>query len=279
MRAITGQLPGSDGGRAALLDAAERDLGITYIGGSTVVLTIDGVSFITDPTFDPAGDGYASGTVRLQKTRGPALRPEQLGRLDVALISHDQHPDNLDTSGRTLLQAIPYILTTRAGAARLGQKATGPDPWQDWSVRTPRGTTLSVTATPARHGPVGIERISGDVIGFVIRRVEDGVDLVYATGDTVWYEGTREVAGRFRPRVVLAFAGDARVCGPFYLTMDSNDVIEAAAAFPDALIVPVHHDGRRHFTESQDDLIRTFQRLGRETQLRKVTGRETLRIA
>ena len=216
---------GSDGGEETPLDVAERNFGITYIGGPTVVLTIDGVRFITDPTFDPAGGEYAS--------------------------------------GRALLNAIPHALTTRAGAVRLGRKATGLDPWQSWAVRTPRGTTLSVTATPARHGPPGIEPISGDVIGFVIRRTEGGADLIYATGDTVWYEGTREVARRFRPKVVLAFAGGARTRGPFYLTMHSNDVVEAAAAFPDALIVPVHHDGWRHFTESQEDLIRAFEALGR----------------
>ncbi len=225
MSARGGPSSGSDGGEETPLDVAERNFGITYIGGPTVVLTIDGVRFITDPTFDPAGGEYAS--------------------------------------GRALLNAIPHALTTRAGAVRLGRKATGLDPWQSWAVRTPRGTTLSVTATPARHGPPGIEPISGDVIGFVIRRTEGGADLIYATGDTVWYEGTREVARRFRPKVVLAFAGGARTRGPFYLTMHSNDVVEAAAAFPDALIVPVHHDGWRHFTESQEDLIRAFEALGR----------------
>ena len=166
------------------MNASECDFAMRYIGGPTVILTIDGVSFITDPTFDAAGGEYASGTVRLHKTRGPAVGAEGLGRLDVALVSHDQHPDNLDTSGRALLESIPHVLTTRAGATRLGRGAMGLDPWQSWSVRTPQGTTLSVTATPARHGPAGIEPVSGDVIGFVISRVEDSVDLVYATGDT-----------------------------------------------------------------------------------------------
>ncbi len=33
----------------------------------------------------------------------------------------------------------------------------------------PGGRVLQVTATPARHGPVGIEPTSGDVIGFVLQ--------------------------------------------------------------------------------------------------------------
>ena len=260
------------------MGACAHEFAITYVGGPTAILTIDGVSFITDPTFDPAGGDYASGAVRLHKTRGPALAADELGRIDVALVSHDQHPDNLDTSGRELLKTVPHVLSTRAGAVRLGSGAIGLMPWQNWTVRSRRGTTLLVTATPARHGPVGIEAITGEVIGFVISGVESGLDLAYATGDTVWYEGTREVARRHRPRTVLVFAGGAQVRGPFYLTMDTNDVIEAAAAFPEALIVPVHHDGWRHLTQSQEDLAKSFQALGMSDRLRLVTGGETIRI-
>lgn len=260
------------------MNVSAHEFAITYIGGPTAILTVDDLNFIIDPTFDAAGGDYASGNVHLHKTRGPALNPDQLGRIDVALVSHDQHPDNLDRSGRELLRKIPQVLTTRAGAARLGNGTIGLDPWQNWTVRTPRGTTLSVTATPARHGPVGIEPISGDVIGFVISGVESGQDLAYASGDTVWYEGTREVARRFRPKAVLVFAGAAQVRGPFHLTMDTNDVVEAAAAFSDSVIVPVHHDGWRHFTQSQDDLARTFQALGMGQRLRQVEGGVTLRV-
>ena len=260
------------------MSASRHEFAITYIGGPTALLSIDGLTFITDPTFDPAGGDYASGTVSLHKTRGPALLPAQLAQIDVALVSHDQHPDNLDSSGRALLREARHVLTTTAGAARLGMGVVGLQPWQSWTMETPRGSTLEVTATPARHGPAGIEPISGDVIGFVIRAVESGTDLVYATGDTVWYEGTREVARRFRPRVVLLFAGAAQVRGPFHLTMNTNDAVEAATAFHDSVIVPVHHDGWAHFTQSQDDLAKTFQTLGLLERLRRVTGGETMRF-
>ncbi len=156
---------------------------IEYIGGPTAVIRIDGVNIITDPTFDAPGF-YQAGTVTLTKTRGPATSVEALGPIDVALVSHDQHPDNLDRSGRELLQHIPRVLTTSVGAGRLGHGATGLAVWESITVRTPTGHALTITATPARHGPAGIEKIAGDVIGFMI---SDGPnDLVYVTGDTVW---------------------------------------------------------------------------------------------
>src|SRR5437870_2102360 len=82
-----------------------------------------------------------------------------------------------------------------------------------------------------RDAPVGIEPIAGDVTGFALGLEAPG-DCLYISGDTVWYEGVAEVAARFRPRLVVAFAGSAEPRGHFHLTMDSNDVIAAAHAFP-----------------------------------------------
>lgn len=250
---------------------------ITVVGGPTAVLTIAGVRFITDPTFDPPGGEYASGTVTLRKTTGPALTPAQVGKVDVALVSHDQHADNLDHGGRELLRGVPLVLTTHSGAQRLGNGAVGLAPWQSRMLRAADGTPLRVTATPARHGPVGIEKFTGEVVGFVVS-IDGGPDLVYVTGDTVWYEGTAQVAQRYHPRVVLLFGGAAMTRGPFHLTMDTNEAIEAAAAFADATFVPVHHDGWAHFTQSQQDLAKAFQALGFGERLREVAPGETITI-
>lgn len=250
---------------------------VTYVGGPTAVLEISGLRLVTDPTFAEPG-AYASGTITLTKTEPPALGLDQLGRVDLVLLSHDQHADNLDSAGRALVARVP-TLTTPAGAARLGAPAIGLAPWQSHGLTAPDGTRLRVTATPARHGPAGIEPITGDVTGFVVSSVEPARDLVYVTGDTVWYGGTAEVARRFHPAMVLLFGGAARTRGPFHLTMDTNDAVETAVAFPEAAIVPVHHAGWAHFTESQDDLERTFAVVGLGGRLRRVSPGGTLEIA
>jgi hypothetical protein len=66
----------------------------------------------------------------------------------------------------------------------------------------------------------------------------------------------------------MPFAGSAKTRGAFHLTMDANDVVETAHEFPDAVIVPVHHDGWAHFTESGKDLELTFKALGFSSRLR-----------
>lgn len=71
-----------------------------------------------------------------------------------------------------------------------------------------------------------------------------------------------EVARRFKCGVVLPFAGAAQTPGPFHLTIDTNDTIETAHAFPGAVIVPVHTDGWAHFRQSAKDLRAAFDTLG-----------------
>ena len=113
----------------------------------------------------------------------------------------------------------------------------------------------------------------------MVSTIDPPRDLVYVTGDTVWFEGTAEVARRFHPAAVLPFAGAARTRGPTRLTMDTNGAVETAAAFPGAAIVPVHHAGWAHFSESQDDLIETFDVVRMSDRLRPVTPGGTITVA
>jgi len=50
--------------------------------------------------------------------------------------------------------------------------------------------------------------------------------------------------------------------GPFHLTMTAEDGIAAARTFSDAMIVPVHYEGWRHFSESRMDVEQAFQKEG-----------------
>ena len=237
---------------------------ITLIGGPTALIEIGGFRLLTDPTFDAPGE-YKLPHVTLKKTSHPALTAEQIGRVDAVLLSHDQHADNFDHAGRAYAMQAPRLLTTVVGAKRLGGVAEGLAPGESTKLTNPAGT-LTITATPARHGPAGIEPLAGDVIGFVLSLA--GGRPIYITGDTVWYEGVAEVARRFQAGLVLLFAGAAKTRGAFHLTMDANDALDTAHAFPDATIVPLHYEGWAHFSQSGDDLVQSFKALGIGARLR-----------
>ena len=104
-------------------------VGIRLIGGPTALIEMGGLRLLTDPTFDPPGD-HPVGRRVLVKTRGPAVAAGDIGLVDAVLLSHDQHPDNLDDAGRRLLDAVPVVLTTDSGASRLGGPAQALEPWR-----------------------------------------------------------------------------------------------------------------------------------------------------
>jgi L-ascorbate metabolism protein UlaG (beta-lactamase superfamily) len=231
-------------------------LTLTSIGGPTVLIEYDGLRLLTDPTFDPPGEYQGPHSpVRHKKTEGPAFSVEQIGRIDAVLLSHDHHFDNLDHSGRALLPSVGVTCTTVSGAMRLGGNAVGMAPFETRIIKSASGKTLYVTATPARHGPVGID--VGDVVGFALGVDQPG-DLIYITGDTLWFEGTAEVARRFSPKVVVLHTGAAEPRGRFHMTMGSEDALEAAAAFPEATLLSVHNEGWGHLKETQDQLMDVF---------------------
>ena len=240
---------------------------ITYIGGPTALIEIAGLRLLTDPTFDAAGGNYTTGTVTLSKISGPAIPASSIGITDAVLLSHDHHADNLDHSGRQLLATTKMVLTTEAGAARLGNQALGLVPWQSVDLPTPDGRTLRITGTPARHGPSNMDR--GPVTGFVLTLLDTPERSIYISGDTVWYKGVADVARRFSIHTAVLFLGAARVqsVGTFPLTMTAKDAIKAAIAFPEARIVPVHFDGWKHYSESRADVEAVFRHYKLEGRL------------
>ena len=99
---------------------------LTHIGGPTTLLEVAGWRILTDPTFDEPGRTYHFGLgTSSRKTTGPAVAAADVGSLDAVLLTHDHHADNLDDTGRALLPAAPVVVTTEAGAARLGGTTRG----------------------------------------------------------------------------------------------------------------------------------------------------------
>jgi L-ascorbate metabolism protein UlaG (beta-lactamase superfamily) len=246
----------------------ENHLHVTVVGGPTALLEYGGLRIVVDPTFDPPGGEYRRSGIPLIKLRGPALPAEALGRLDLALVSHDQHDDNLDPAGRALLGSVGLTLTHPLGASRLGGRTLGLLPWTSVDVAAPDGGTVQVTAVPAQHGPDGTEHLTGPVTGHVLRA--PGWPSVYVSGDNASLDVVRQIARRLGPvDVAVVFAGAARprpeASGP--ATVTSAQAAEAAALLGARAVVPVHYDGWRHFTEGADELRAAFEAAGLSERL------------
>ena len=237
-------------------------LGIRYVGGPTALLQVGGLRLLADPTFDPPGE-HPVGDRVLVKTAGPAVPPDGLGAVDAVLLSHDQHPDNLDTLGRTLLARVPLVLSTASAQDRLGGNVRALPAWTRVELPRPDGRALQVTGVPAQHGPDGSEHLVGEVTGFVL----GGEDLptVYVSGDNASLEVVRAIADRVGPvDVAVLFAGAARtaLAAGAYLTLTSQAAAEAAKLLGARAVVPLHFEGWAHFTQGRDSLSAAFEDAG-----------------
>jgi L-ascorbate metabolism protein UlaG (beta-lactamase superfamily) len=249
---------------------ARQECAVTVLGGPTTVLDLGGLRIVVDPTFDaPGPHGY------LTKTTGPVLPEEALGSIDVVLVSHAVHPDNLDERGRALAVSAPLVLTCPSAAAELGPPAIGLHPWTSHTLRADDHHDVTITAVPAVHGPEEAPRDeNGNVICEVTGFLVSGPDLptVYVSGDNASIRVVTEVARKF-PRIDAAvlFAGAARVSARFGgrpLTLDAARAAAAAAILKTPIVVPAHYDGWAHFSENGADIAEAFEQAGYSSVLR-----------
>ncbi|WP_432936737.1 MBL fold metallo-hydrolase [Kribbella sp. CA-253562] len=237
------------------------DARITHIGGPTALIEVEGWRLLTDPTFDPPGGRYSFGWGSAsRKEAGPALSVDDLPPIDAVLLTHDHHGDNLDNAGRALLPGVGTVVTTVAGARRLGGNAIGLPPWAVHSLSTPGLPTLRVTATPARHGPPLSRAITGQVTGFALSWEGQQNGALWISGDTVLYDGVRQVGARLEVGTVLLHLGAVQfgITGPVRYTMSGHDGVRLCELLRPRTVLPVHYEGWRHFTQGRDSIEDAF---------------------
>jgi len=232
---------------------------LTHVGGPTTLIEVAGWRLLTDPTFDAPGRTYSFGFgSRSTKLAGPAVAAADIGPIDAVLLTHDHHGDNLDGAGRELLPSAGVVVTTVAGAARLGGGAKGLEAWATTRLEKEGSPSIDVTATPCRHGPALSHPIVGDVVGFALRW--DGQDHgdFWVSGDTVLYDGVREVADRLKVGLALLHVGRVQftVTGPVHYTLSAREAVELLTLVRPHTVVPVHYEGWSHFKEGRADLER-----------------------
>ncbi|WP_055490158.1 MBL fold metallo-hydrolase [Streptomyces sp. TP-A0356] len=254
------------------------NVGILYVGGPTAVIELGGLRLLTDPTFDAPG-AYPIGSRSLVKTAGPALTATELGPVDAVLLSHDQHPDNLDAAGREHLAEVPLTLSTASAHDRVGAPVRALPSWEHIELPRPSGGTLRVTAVPALHGPEGSEPLVGEVTGFVLSG--EGLATVYVSGDNASLDVVRTIADRLGPfDVAVLFAGAARtpLVPDAPLTLTSEAAAEATRILDARHVVPLHFEHWAHFTEDGATLTKAFAQAGLTDRLHLLEPGASVRL-
>jgi L-ascorbate metabolism protein UlaG (beta-lactamase superfamily) len=247
---------------------------LTHVGGPTLLIEAGGWRLLTDPTFDPPGRRYDFGWgTSSVKTAGPAVAVEEIGRVDAVLLTHDHHGDNLDDAGRALLASAGTVLTTISGARRLvrcgavdAPRVAGLPAAATTTLQGAGRTTITVTATPGRHGPPLSRPVVGDVIGFALEGLAGGT--VWISGDTVVHRDLLAVAGRLDVAVAVLHLGAVRfpLTGPLRYTMTALDAVHLCRVLRPRTVVPVHYEGWSHFGQGRRGAQEQFDRAPQEVR-------------
>lgn len=237
----------------------KEKLTTTYIGGPTVLIEVDGLRILTDPTFDAPGKTYVIPRIgaETKKLNGPGIEASQIGIIDVVLLSHDEHADNLDELGKQLLPKAKLVVTTKSGAERLGANSKGLLPFESVAFQQ-----IRITATPARHGPPGCEPKLGHVIGFVIESTAGAFDTFYVSGDTVFYDELAQIRDRFKVRISFLNLGRVGGTGEPHFTMGADEASTLAELLDVETIVPLHYEDWAHFSEDRVHAAMKFEGKG-----------------
>jgi L-ascorbate metabolism protein UlaG (beta-lactamase superfamily) len=200
---------------------------IVFLGHATVLITLDGVSLLTDPLL--------RGRVAHLRRQVPPVDRALVADPGAVLISH-LHQDHLDLpSLRHLGRDTPLVVPAGAGEW-LGERGfmsvTELSPGEQTSVGA-----LSVTAVEARHD--GGRRPGGpqaQAMGYLVR----GSKSVYFAGDTELFDGMSTLAGPSRgiDVALLPVGGWGPTLGPGHL--DPLDAARALGLLSPRIAIPIH---------------------------------------
>lgn len=239
------------------------NVSITHIDTACILIDINGFRMLTDPTLDQAGNTYHHGFGAIsRKTDDPALSPGLLDHIDLVLLSHHQHKDNLDVQGKAFLDTTTAPILSTTKAAHDLPRVTGLAAWETIAIDTPLVKGLRITATPAQHHPWWIPAfISGPVIGFVIEYDGQENGVIYISGDTVYFRGIDEVAQRYTIDIAILHAGGVQfryLTGLGIYTMNSKHLLRCIKVLDPNKIIPIHVRGWTHFKEKESTLHRAI---------------------
>ncbi len=172
-------------------------LRITWLGHSTILIEIDGLTILTDPVWGERTSPYS--WVGPKRWYPPPIALEDLPPLDAVIISHD-HYDHLDYSTIVAMKDwnVPFFVPLGVGAhleywGIPQERITELDWWDQMRLEE-----LTVVMVPARHASGRDLFDQNDTLwgGYVLA---GNKHRVYFSGDTGFFPGFCEIGDKWGP--------------------------------------------------------------------------------
>jgi L-ascorbate metabolism protein UlaG (beta-lactamase superfamily) len=215
----------------------DKGVHAAWLGHSTVLLKIDGVTVLTDPVFsETAGVSLGLFTVGVKRLVDPAIAVSKLPPIDVILVSH-AHMDHLDyPSLRALANRRTQVVTARKTSDLFRRSRYANLQEAGWNEPVQAGPAR-VTGLEVRHWGA---RVRTDTYrGYNGYLVEVGRRQVVFAGDTADTEAFRRLPGNAKPDLAIFPIGAYNPwlryhCNPEQAWRMAN---EARAE----VVLPIHH--------------------------------------
>jgi len=235
-------------------DTRDITVSITFIGHSTLLIRLGGVSILTDPNFDDSM-GYI-----MPRIPEVPKAVEHAEDISVLAITHS-HLDHLSLPSLRRMKGRPMILVPERVGTYL--KKTGAQKVKE--IRPGETTSaggVSITALPAKHPSVRYPL--GRKTGTNSYLFEFNGTAVYFVGDSGYSDIFKSVGERYRIDIALLPIGLATpsfLFGKHHLSPDL-----AIRAFLDLgadLMIPVHYGTFRTILERPEWPLKELKRLVR----------------
>jgi len=232
----------------------EIGLYAAWLGHSTVLLKIDGVTILTDPVFsERIGVDIGVATIGMKRIVAPALQQVQTPVPDIVLLSH-AHMDHFDLPSLRSLETKRTRVVTASKTSdllRAGNYAGVEE--LGWGEETRIGD-IAIRAFEVRHW--GARMHSDTYRGYNGYSIETPRYRVLFAGDTAYTDGFRALRGGRRIDLAIMPIGayDPWIrahCNPEEALSMAND---AGAEF----LLPVHHRTFQLSNEPYDEPMERF---------------------
>jgi L-ascorbate metabolism protein UlaG (beta-lactamase superfamily) len=216
-----------------------------------------GLGVLIDPVF-------ATRLILLRRQRRAGVRVKDLPAIDAVLLTH-AHMDHLN---RPSLRAVTREMRRRG---RVAPVAIVPNGVEDlvadlgfsrvmelrwWESAEVEG--MKVTATPARHWGARMFKDTHRGFGGYVLEAE-GVDTLYHSGDTAYFEGFTEIGLRLAPKIALLPIGAYSPDSYRSVHTSPEDALQGFVDLRAETMVPMHYNTFRLGREPMDEPLTRLQ--------------------
>ncbi len=229
---------------------------IKLFRNATLRITYAGKEFVIDPFLLPKHAIPSFAGISKNPTVDLPCPPEEVvDGVEMAIVSH-MHPDHFDQLAAQLLP-VDITLFCQPGDEEMLRQFGVKNPiaindTTDWEG-------ISITRTDAQHGSGVWAQHMGNVSGFVFQA--DGEPTVYWAGDTILYDGVRQVLSEIKPDVIITHSGGAQMQGSGPIIMDADQTVSICVENPGARVVAVHLEALDHCPVTRTQLRELSQTL------------------